>query len=276
MREDLVGELCTRATNQLLEEGESRAQEQVNILQLTLILNYLSGCYCDLNQVSELQDQLVDLVDQRCSELIGEADDACLGILDQIQERFAGGLGEAMQIADEQCDAAGETTVEMVKAAAEQTYQGQADLGRQLAEAEFRRQVEEEKNRGERMFQEEVEKQRAEGEKEFRRQVEEGRMMAEANFTVLVEEGRVEAEKQYNDTIAEQRGIAEMTYQETVDRERANAEKVFLEQVAKPEKFLGGDEYFEFRLRWVGRMRRSNSRRQLRRGGRRGRRCAQT
>ena len=29
VREDLVGELCTRATNQLLEEGESRAQDQV-------------------------------------------------------------------------------------------------------------------------------------------------------------------------------------------------------------------------------------------------------
>ena len=226
--------------------------------------------------MNELQDQLVDLVDQRCNELIGEADDACLGILDQIQERFASGLGEAMQIADEQCDAAGETTVEMVKAAAEQTYQGQADLGRQLAEAEFGRQVEEEKNRGERMFQEEVEKQRAEGEKEFRRQVEEGRMMAEANFTVLVDEGRVEAEKQYNDTIAEQRGIAEMTYQETVDRERANAEKVFLEQV---EICLGGKwtkMKILIRWRWVGRMRRSSSRRRLMPGGRRGKICAQT
>ena len=31
VREDLVGELCTRATNQLLEEGESRAQEQVDL-----------------------------------------------------------------------------------------------------------------------------------------------------------------------------------------------------------------------------------------------------
>ena len=181
--------------------------------------------------MNQLQDQLVELVDQRCNDLIGEADDACLGVLDQIQERFASGLGEAMQIADEQCDAAKDTTVEMVKVAAEQTYQGQADLGRQLAEAEFRRQVEEEKNGGEGIFQEEVEKGRAEAEKAFRRQVEEGRMTAEANFTVLVEEGRVEAEKQYNDFIAEQRGIVEMTFQETVDRERANAEKIFLDQV---------------------------------------------
>ena len=35
VREDLVGELCTRATNQLLEEGESRAQEQVKLLKET-------------------------------------------------------------------------------------------------------------------------------------------------------------------------------------------------------------------------------------------------
>ena len=42
----------------------------------------------DVDQVKELQDQLVDLVDQRCSELVEEADDACLGVLDQIQERF--------------------------------------------------------------------------------------------------------------------------------------------------------------------------------------------
>ena len=33
VREDLVGELCSRATNQLLEEGESRAQEQVKLLK---------------------------------------------------------------------------------------------------------------------------------------------------------------------------------------------------------------------------------------------------
>ena len=32
--------------------------------------------------------------------------------------------------------------MEFQKVAAEQTYDGQADLGRQLAEAEFRRQVE--------------------------------------------------------------------------------------------------------------------------------------
>ena len=183
--------------------------------------------------MSELQDQLVELVDQRCSELIGEADDACLGILDQIQERFAGGLGEAMQIADEQCDAAGETTVEMVKQAAEQTYQGQADLGKQLAEAEFRRQVEEEKNRGERMFQEEVEKQRAEGEKEFRRQVEEGRQEGEVEFKRQVAEGKVEAEKQYDETIAEERAKGEVILQEMVDQGRAEAEKVFEEMVAK-------------------------------------------
>ena len=99
--------------------------------------------------------------------------------------------------------------------------------------------------------------------------------MAETNFTMLVEEGRVEAERQYNDTIAEQRGIAERTYQETVDRERANAEKVFLEQVATMLNLLPSKTLVIlmslmtfFRWRWVVPMRRSSSRRRLRRGGR--------
>ena len=132
-----MGELCTRATNQLLEEGESRAQDQVcktftfllfcfcfeqvrkpqifallllllpllksSLATLTLMLLFMSrlaklflfldhhhaaGVDLDDAQVQELQDQLVDLVDQRCSELVEEADDACLGVLDQIQERF--------------------------------------------------------------------------------------------------------------------------------------------------------------------------------------------
>ena len=50
--------------------------------------HYAAGVDLDVDQVKELQDQLVDLVDQRCSELVEEADDACLGVLDQIQERF--------------------------------------------------------------------------------------------------------------------------------------------------------------------------------------------
>ena len=148
-----MGELCTRATNQLLEEGESRAQDQVGFFLLHFLLlfllhksrltffSFLLLCFCaragrqllpyfavslaqeqvsnfcsfallllhksrftrlflfldhhhaagvdlDNAQVQELQDQLVDLVDQRCSELVEEADDACLGVLDQIQERL--------------------------------------------------------------------------------------------------------------------------------------------------------------------------------------------
>ena len=53
----------------------------------------------------------------------------------------------------------------MVKEAAKRTFDGQLELGRQLAEAEFMRQVAEQKIRGERMFQEEVEKGRQEAEK---------------------------------------------------------------------------------------------------------------
>ena len=41
----------------------------------------------------------------------------------------------------------------MVKTAAKRTFDGQLELGRQLAEAEFMRQVAEQKIRGERMFQ---------------------------------------------------------------------------------------------------------------------------
>ena len=57
-------------------------------LFLFLDHHHAAGIDLDVDQVKELQDQLVDLVDQRCSELVEEADDACLGILDQIQERF--------------------------------------------------------------------------------------------------------------------------------------------------------------------------------------------
>ena len=82
----------------------SLAQEQVSnfcsfvlllliksrLTRLFLFLDHHHAVGVDLDdaQVKELQDQLVDLVDQRCSELVEEADDACLGVLDQIQERF--------------------------------------------------------------------------------------------------------------------------------------------------------------------------------------------
>ena len=57
-------------------------------LFLFLDHHHAAGVDLDDAQVQDLQDQLVDLVDQRCSELVEEADDACLGVLDQIQERF--------------------------------------------------------------------------------------------------------------------------------------------------------------------------------------------
>ena len=81
----------------------SLAQEQVsNFCSFALLLlhksrftrlflfldHHAAGVDLDNAQVQDLQDQLVDLVDQRCSELVEEADDACLGVLDQIQERF--------------------------------------------------------------------------------------------------------------------------------------------------------------------------------------------
>ena len=126
-----------------------------------------------------------------------------------------------------------ELTVQMVTAAAEQSYIGQRDLGRQLAEAEYLRQVEEGKTMGERMFQEMVEVARGEGEEEFRRQVEAGRQEGEVEFKQQVAEGKVEAEKQYDETIAEERAKGEVILQEMVDEGRAEAEKVFEEMVAK-------------------------------------------
>ena len=117
----------------------------------------------------------------------------------------------------------------MVKTAAKRTFDGQLELGRQLAEAEFMRQVAEQKIRGERMFQvsvvtvvvmvtmmvlqEEVEKGRAEAEQELRRRVREGRAFAEQNFTRLLAEGREEAERQYQNRIQEEREKGEKIFQ---------------------------------------------------------------
>ena len=253
VREDLVAELCVKATRALISEGQDRAN----------------------SELGSLQAQVTDLADRRCSQLVTEAQAACDDVLRQIQDRFGSALGDAMREGDTQCDAAKQLTLEMVRQGAEQSYIGQRDLGRQLAEAEFRRQVEEEKNRGERMFQEQVEKQREEGEQEFRRQIEEGRLMAETNFTQLVEEGKVEGEEQFDSTIAEERAKAEVTFQETVDRERARAEEVFLEQVILP-CFLFCSYSYYFRWRRAGRRRSVSSRRRQRRVRRKERRCVQT
>ena len=106
-----------------------------------------------------------------------------------------------------------QAAADMVKDAAKRTFDGQLELGRQLAEAEFNRQVAEQKVMGERMFQDQVEAGRQEAEKELRRRIREGRAVAEQNFTRLLAEGREEGERQYQNTIQEERAKAEITFQ---------------------------------------------------------------
>jgi hypothetical protein len=253
VREDLVGELCARATAQLVAEGEGAARQQVD----------------------EVQRQVTELVDRRCAGLVVEGDTVCLQLLQQVQERFGAVVGEAMVEGDRQCEAAQRLTVDMVVAGAAEAYRGQRDLGLQLAEAEFLRQVGEESARGERMFQEEVERQREEGEVEFRRRLQDGRRLAEGNLTQAVAEGRAEGERQYAATIREERAKAEIVYQETVDRERAQAEEVFQEQVAACYTYY---TIHNTLYRWprAGGTQRGSSRRRWTRGRARGRRCAPT
>ena len=98
-------------------------------------------------------------VDQCCDDTLKNCEDGLDGLEVMIEKVYRSGKS---------------LTVQMVMAAAEQTYIGQRDLGRQLAEAEYLRQVEEGKAMGERMFQEMVEVAREEGEQEFKRQVEAG------------------------------------------------------------------------------------------------------
>ena len=153
-------------------------------------------------------------------------------VLGQINQRFDELTGEITIEVRKQCDTTKQAAADMVKTAAKRTFDGQLELGRQLAEAEFMRQVAEQKIRGERMFQvsvvtlvvvvmvvtmvvlqEEVEKGRAEAEQELRRRVREGRALAEQNFTRLLAEGREEAERQYQNRIQEEREKAEKIFQ---------------------------------------------------------------
>ena len=157
-------------------------------------------------------------------------------VLGQINQRFDELTGEITIEVRKQCDTTKQAAADMVKTAAKRTFDGQLELGRQLAEAEFMRQVAEQKIRGERMFQvsvltlvvvvvvvtmvvtmvvlqEEVEKGRAEAEQELRRRVREGRAFAEQNFTRLLAEGREEAERQYQNRIQEEREKGEKIFQ---------------------------------------------------------------
>lgn len=209
VREDLVKQLCHTATQQLIREGVNRVRRE-------------SG---------SLVSNLTGLVDQRCSQLVNEGNRLCTDVMGQINSRFNLLTDEVTIEVKRQCDSTKVAAADMVKSAAKRTFDGQLELGRQLAEAEFMRQVAEQKVRGERMFQEEVEKGRQEADQELRRRVREGRALAETNFTRLLAEGRDEAERQYQNRIQEERDKGEKIFQDTVAEERAKAEKVFQETV---------------------------------------------
>ena len=211
VREDLVRQLCERATVGLIRDGEGRATEEI----------------------STITNQLTSMVDERCSDLVVEGGQACAQVLGQIQQRFDSVVAEALVQGEEQCTATKKLTVEMVRKGAEQAFIGQRGLGEMLAMTEFRRAVEEQRVRGEQLFQKNLEVQREMGEEEFKRQLEEGRKQGERNFTVLVEEGRVEAEKEYASVIGEEKAKAEGIYNETVAKEREKADKLFNEMVEK-------------------------------------------
>merc|ERR1711892_1250175 len=211
VREDLVQELCARATQALIREGVQRAQ-------------------------SEAQTQIQNLtatVDARCADLVNEADSACSQVIGQITDRFNTLTEEVILEGEKQCDNTKQLTVEMVKKGAQSSYDMQLELGRQVAENEFQKKVEQQKNRGERMFKEEVEKHRGIAEEELRRRIEEGRQFAERNFTQELENGKLEAERQYQETIDTERAKAEVEFQARVAEEREKAEKVFDDRVAE-------------------------------------------
>ena len=213
VRQDLVEELCTKATLQLVREGEQRAQRE------------LSG--------GGLVAGFTNQVSDKCSQLVGEGEKACQGVLDMVSTRFDSLKGDTVKEAEAQCENAKALTVGMVKKGAEAAFKSSAELGMQLARTEFLRQVEVEKNRGERMFQEEVEKNRGLAEAELRRRVEEGKQLGEKEFEEQVRAGKEEGERQYQQTIVEERAKAEKILQDTVEAGRAEAEVIFAQEVAK-------------------------------------------
>merc|ERR1711892_294968 len=93
VREDLVQELCARATQALIREVVQRAQ-------------------------SEAQTQIQNLtatVDARCADLVNEADSACSQVIGQITDRFNTLTEEVIVEGEKQCDNTKQLTVEMVK-----------------------------------------------------------------------------------------------------------------------------------------------------------------
>lgn len=213
VRQDLVEELCSRATLQLVREGEQRAKKEL-----------MGG-----GLVAGLEAQVED----KCQDLLLEGEKACSGVLDMVNTRFTALEGDTKEEAEEQCVKAQELTVEMVKQGAAAAYENSAGLGRELAGTEFRRQVEVEKNRGERMFQEEVERNRAIAEKELRRRVEEGRLLGEEEFKREVTKGKEEGEREYLRTVEEERRKGEELLAQEVAKGREEGEEVFQREVAK-------------------------------------------
>ena len=213
VREDLVEELCTRATLQLVREGEQRAQRE------------LSG--------GGLVAGFTNQVSDKCSQLVVEGEKACNQVLDMVSTRFNSLKDDTVKEADAQCENAKELTVGMVKKGAEAAFMSSAELGMQLARTEFLRQVEVEKNRGERMFQEEVEKNRGLAEAELRRRVQEGKELGEKEFLEQVRAGKEEGERRYQQTILDERAKAEKILKDTVEAGRAEAEVIFAQEVAK-------------------------------------------
>lgn len=209
VRQNLVDDLCTKATEQVVCEANQRGNEEL----------------------TNTRDNIRNMIEDRCEGLIGEAETVCDGILEMIGERFEG-LQEEIQIEGEkQCNTTKELTIEMVRKGAESAYNSSKEIALKLGEAEFGRQVEKEKNRGERMFQEEVEKGRAEAEEELKRRVAEGRIEGEKEFEKEVAKGKIEAERIYQETIQEERKKAEKILQDKVKEEVEKAEVLFAQKV---------------------------------------------
>jgi len=226
IRPGLVDTLCTRATNALISEGNTRARDEINTLQ----------------------SNLTSIADKRCSELVGEAEGICSTLIAEILTRYNNLLAEATGELETQCDGIKGTTVDGVRSGANETYQMVAEVSRMLAEETFKRTVAEGLNQGEKDFQEAVEEGRKDGEEVLRKMVAEGRADAErqlaegrikakeegeAELAKQVAEGRAEAEKTFQARVAEERAQAQELFDREAAREREKADEMFDEMVAQ-------------------------------------------
>ena len=115
--------------------GLQQATQLCSAIMLTCLL-----CRARSASADALRN-VTSLVDRRCGELVGEGARACDGVLGQITDRFSSLTREVRAGADEQCADAQAATLAMVRQGAQEAFQGQLELGRQLAEAEFQKQV---------------------------------------------------------------------------------------------------------------------------------------